>query len=146
MVHMPEHHAANSKGYVPEHRLVMEQMLGRPLSSEEIVHHIDRNQGNNLPDNLQIMTQSEHAAMHHAEASAARWAHHYDACVKCGTTEREHKGHGMCARCLAYYRNHPDGPRWSRDHDACVMCGTTERAHKGWGRCENCYARWKRAC
>jgi hypothetical protein len=30
-----------------------------------------------------------------------RWARNYDACVGCGTTERGHKAHGLCGRCLA---------------------------------------------
>ena len=47
-----------------EHRLVMEQVLGRPLKSTEIVHHKDGNKINNLHSNLEVMTQSEHARLH----------------------------------------------------------------------------------
>jgi hypothetical protein len=47
--------------YKLQHRIVMEEKLGRPLLRSEIVHHIDGNTSNNNPDNLQIMTQSEHA-------------------------------------------------------------------------------------
>ncbi len=47
-----------------EHRVVAEAMLGRPLDTSEIVHHIDCDQINNRPDNLLIMTQSEHARLH----------------------------------------------------------------------------------
>lgn len=50
-----------------EHRTVAEQMLGRPLEPGEIVHHIDRNKRNNAPENLQVMTQSEHARLHAQE-------------------------------------------------------------------------------
>ena len=46
------------------HRVVAEQMLGRPLAKGEIVHHIDGNRRNNAPENLQVMTQSEHARLH----------------------------------------------------------------------------------
>lgn len=59
-----------SKSYVKffgvhEHRVVAEQMLGRPLRKGEIVHHVDRNKRNNVPENLMIFNnQAEHAAWH----------------------------------------------------------------------------------
>lgn len=50
-----------------EHRIVAEQILGRPLKPGEIVHHIDRNKRNNAPENLMIFpTQAAHAAWHQA--------------------------------------------------------------------------------
>lgn len=57
-----------------EHRLVMEEELGRPLKSSEIVHHIDGNKKNNHPDNLMIMTRSEHMKEHHEEIVEAKRA------------------------------------------------------------------------
>lgn len=56
------------------HRVVAEEMLGRPLKRGEIVHHIDGNKHNNDPSNLQVMTQSEHMKLHHAEMIAVRRA------------------------------------------------------------------------
>ena len=47
-----------------EHRVVMERILGRPLRSDEVVHHVDGNKRNNDPSNLRLMTQSEHIALH----------------------------------------------------------------------------------
>lgn len=59
----PQHSNANSHGYVREHRLVMEQQLGRPLLPNEVVHHKDENKQNNAPENLQIFDQNgEHLA------------------------------------------------------------------------------------
>jgi hypothetical protein len=48
-----------------EHRIVAEQILGRPLKPGEIVHHIDRDKRNNAPENLMVFaSQAEHAAYH----------------------------------------------------------------------------------
>lgn len=47
-----------------EHRIVAEQKLGRALLPGEIVHHIDGDHLNNDPENLAVMTQSEHIRIH----------------------------------------------------------------------------------
>lgn len=46
------------------HRVVAEQMIGRALLPNEIVHHKDGNRLNNTPENLEVMTTSEHSRMH----------------------------------------------------------------------------------
>lgn len=45
---------ANGGRYIPEHRLVMAQKLGRVLLDSETVHHKDTNPLNNHPDNLEL--------------------------------------------------------------------------------------------
>lgn len=60
----PTHPAAHSSGYVYEHRRVMEQHLGRLLSSDEVVHHINGNTHDNRVENLQVMSHAEHARLH----------------------------------------------------------------------------------
>jgi hypothetical protein len=47
-----------------EHRVVMERYLGRPLTSTEIVHHIDENKHNNSLENLELTNRSDHASHH----------------------------------------------------------------------------------
>jgi len=49
-----------------EHRLVMEERLGRALSFNEVVHHKDGNTLNNAPDNLEVMDRADHVRSHTA--------------------------------------------------------------------------------
>jgi hypothetical protein len=61
----PGHPRANNIGYVYTHVLVAEKNLGRFLTSEECVHHEDRNRFNNLPDNIVVFkTVADHTAFH----------------------------------------------------------------------------------
>jgi len=60
----PEHPAATKQGYVAEHRLIMEQAIGRLLRDDEEVHHLNRDGLDNRLENLQLMTISEHRTMH----------------------------------------------------------------------------------
>lgn len=46
------------------HRRVVEDLIGRGLRSDEIVHHIDFDKNNNVPSNLVIQTRSQHRKSH----------------------------------------------------------------------------------
>jgi hypothetical protein len=54
----------NKKGNVKQHRKIMEEYLGRKLTDNEIVHHINGIKSDNRIENLQVMTRSEHSSMH----------------------------------------------------------------------------------
>lgn len=47
-----------------QHRYLMEQYLGRTLTSSEVVHHRNENKRDNRLENLQVMTRAEHARLH----------------------------------------------------------------------------------
>ena len=64
LVLIPRHPDANFNGRVLEHRLVMEKKLGRRLSKEDIIHHIDFNPRNNKVSNLYLMTRATHIKLH----------------------------------------------------------------------------------
>lgn len=69
IVHKPNHPFCEIHGYIREHRLVMEKIIGRYLTPEERVHHKGikypigsiENKQDNRPKNLQLfVNESEH--------------------------------------------------------------------------------------
>lgn len=64
-IYRPNHPHANKDGCVFEHRLIMEQCLGRYLLPSESIHHIDGDKKNNLIDNLKLFeTEGKHRSFH----------------------------------------------------------------------------------
>jgi hypothetical protein len=49
---------------ISEHRHIMEQHLGRKLTTNEVVHHINENKLDNRLENLQLMTRAQHMKHH----------------------------------------------------------------------------------
>lgn len=65
VMYIPDHPRAKSSGYVREHILVMEKMIGRTPTKEEEIHHIDLDKDNNNPLNLLLLkNHREHMKIH----------------------------------------------------------------------------------
>lgn len=62
---LPGYPNADRHGYILEHRVVMERMIGRSLLETEHVHHKNGIQSDNRPENLELMiSESLHGSIH----------------------------------------------------------------------------------
>ena len=63
-IYAPKHPHKNKRNCIYEHQKVMEDYLGRYLEKGEVVHHKDLCKTNNIIENLQLLTMSEHSKLH----------------------------------------------------------------------------------
>lgn len=59
-----DHPNADNSGYVKRARLVAEKTLGRYLYPNEIPHHKNEIKDDDLPENIDVMTEFEHRCLH----------------------------------------------------------------------------------
>ena len=74
-IYKPEHPRAKANGYVREHILVAEEMLGRPLDGEEVVHHINGDKADNRPENLEIFPNHAEHVRHHNRTDGKKYSY-----------------------------------------------------------------------
>ena len=65
LIYQPTHPNADNNGYIYEHRLVMEGILGRYLTKKEVIHHTNRIRNDNKPENLMLFSSfTKHMTFH----------------------------------------------------------------------------------
>lgn len=63
MIYKPSHPFSDHRGYVREHRIIVEGKIGRFLKPKEHCHHINKIRDDNRPKNLMaFITKSEHVS------------------------------------------------------------------------------------
>ncbi len=71
----PGHPMANAQGRILRSRFVASEMLGRPLTRSDVVHHRNGQVDDDRPENLEVLSQGEHTRVHARPGSEAYRPH-----------------------------------------------------------------------
>jgi hypothetical protein len=109
---MPDHPRANKGGYVPEHVLVVENAMGKPLRSGAIPHHANGDPADNRNENLVACHNQAHHMLIHARARI----------VRAGGRPSLHKICCGCDTLLLKKHFYPNPTTWDGVTSLCREC------------------------
>lgn len=101
LVHKPDHPHCNRHGYVREHRLVVENHLGRHLGPKEVVHHKNGICDDNRIENLQVFGSNAEHLKHELSGKCPNWTEKGRATLQELSRNRDSRGR------LLPKRSHP---------------------------------------
>ncbi len=106
------HPHASQAGWVREHTVVACEILGRPLQSQEVVHHKDGNRENNKSANLEVLPSiAHHLFLHRKRQSGRRKPGEANCEVSCACG---------CGTVILKYDNHGRPRRFVSGHNSGV--------------------------
>lgn len=109
--HVPEYAYSLASGYmirrdkqtgknVRQHREIVELEIGRKLTSDEVVHHINGIKCDNRVENLMVVGRYDHSQIH-KKLRFAKWSQSVNECRNCRSSELPHFAKGLCRTCYA---------------------------------------------
>lgn len=146
LIYQPDHpKVIGNSGSVYEHILVAEQKLGRYLTDDEVVHHIDENRSNNTPDNLVVFkTKADHSRYHKTGKMILDgdvYISPKNVCQDCGKEIDYHSRVNRCVECAKKAQRKVERPSYEQlleDISNMSMCAVGRK----YGVSDNTVRKW----